>query len=121
MFKWLTMKNGAYRMHPVTLKTIFCGVPEDPAELVAGRYIYKGISVSREVRRNLKANIQQISQTDLNGLKEYTCTDKGYGESAILLALLNPDVKIKAHMSDEERREVASVSAMDFVNNIEFK
>ena len=121
MFKWLTMKNGTYRMHPVTLKTIFCGVPEDPAELVAGRYIYKGISVSREVKRNLKANIQQISQTDLNGLKEYTCTDKGYGESAILLALLNPDVKIKAHMSDDERREVASVSAMDFVNNIEFK
>ncbi|MBR4299469.1 MAG: hypothetical protein IKT59_07130 [Bacteroidales bacterium] len=121
MFKWLTMKNGSYRMHPVTLKTIFCGVPEDPAELVAGRYIYKGISVSREVKRNLKANIQQISQTDLNGLKEYTCTDKGYGETSILLALLNPDVKIKAHMTDEERREVAVVSAMDFVNNIEFK
>lgn len=121
LFKWLTMKNRSYRMHPVTLKTIFCGVPKDSVKLVAGRYLYKGISITREVKRNLKENSHQISHTDLSGVKEYSYTDMGYGESAILLALLNPDVKIKAHMSDDERREVALVSAMDFVNNIEFE
>ena len=120
LFKWLTMKNGVYRMHPVTLKTLFCGVPKDAADLVKGRYLYKGVSITNVVKRNLKENARLIAETDLKGKTEYTYTDMGYGESAILLAVLNPDVKIVAHMPDEEKRNIAVVSAKDFVNNIEF-
>ena len=72
------------------------------------------------VKRNLKMNSSSIIETNLSGKTEYSYIETGYGESAILLALLNPNVKIIAHMSDESRRDVAMVSAKDFVNNIEF-
>lgn len=120
LFKWLTMKNGKYRIHPVTLRTIFCGVTKDPVKLVKGRYLYKGISIMNEVNRNLKESSKKIAETDLMGKDEYKYTDPGFGECAILLALMNPEVKIIAHISDDERRKIAMVSATDFVNNIEF-
>lgn len=120
LFKWLTMKGGKYRIYPITLRSAVFGVPRDSVELVKGRYLYKGISVTNTVKRNLKANSKLISEIDLKGKTEYSYTDTGYGESAILLALLNPDVKIIAHMSDDSRRDVAMISATDFVNNIEF-
>lgn len=120
LFKWLTMKDGAYRLHPITLKTIFCGLPEDSVDLVKGRYIYKGVSITNEVNHTLKKNSPDIAKIDIKGREEYIFIDNGYGESAILLALLNPDVRIIANISDDERRDIARVAAMDFVNNIEF-
>ena len=43
LFKWFTTCKGLQRRYPVTLRSIFCGAPEDPGSLVHGRYIYKGI------------------------------------------------------------------------------
>lgn len=120
LFKWLTMKDGKCRIYPITLSSMVCGVPNDPIKLVRGRYLYKGISIMNTVKRNLKMNSSSIIETNLSGKTEYSYIETGYGESAILLALLNPNVKIIAHMSDESRRDVAMVSAKDFVNNIEF-
>ena len=120
LFKWLTMKNGAYRVHPVTIRTIFCGLPSDPVRLVKGRYLYKGMAIAKTVKRNLNENAQRIAEMDLAGKSEYAFTDSGYGESAILLALLNPQVRIIVNISDEDKLNIAEVSAKDFVNNIEF-
>jgi hypothetical protein len=50
----------------------------------------------------------------------YEMEDEGYGEKAIFLALINPDVKVIARIADDDRRRIAEVSAEDFVDNIEF-
>ena len=120
LFKWLTMKKGKYRSYPITLASVICGVPNDPVKLVKGRYLYKGVSIMNTVKRNLKTNSNSILNINLTGKTEYTYNDNGYGESAILLALLNPNVKIIAHLPDDIRRDIAMISAMGFVNNIEF-
>lgn len=120
LFKWLTMKGGKYRIYPITLASLVCDVPNDPVKLVKGRYLYKGMSIMNTVKRNLKTNSKSLKDINLSGKTEFTFNDNGYGESAILLALLNPNVKIIAHMSDDNRRDIAIISAMDFVNNIEF-
>lgn len=120
LFKWLTTKNGACRIHPITLRTLIFGIPSDPVRLVAGRYIYKAASVTKTVNRNLKTNAAHVRAIDIKGISEYEYNDDGYGESAILLALLNPGVKIKATLSDDDRRKIAEISAKDFITNIEF-
>ena len=120
LFKWLTMKDGKYRSYPITFISLLFGIPKDSVKLVKGRYLYKGISITNTVKRNLKTNTKSIVELDLKGKTEYLYTDNGYGESAILLAHLNPGVKIIAHVPDDYRREIAIVSATDFVNNIEF-
>lgn len=120
LFKWLTMKDGKYRTYPITFISLLFGIPKDSVKLVKGRYLYKGISITNTVKRNLKTNTKSIVELDLKGKTEYLYTDNGYGESAILLAHLNPGVKIIAHIPDDYRREIAIVSATDFVNNIEF-
>lgn len=120
LFKWLTMKDGKYRTYPITFISLLFGIPKDSVKLVKGRYLYKGISITNTVKRNLKTNTKSIVELDLKGKTEYLYTDNGYGESAILLAHLNPGVKIIAHVPDDYRREIAIVSATDFVNNIEF-
>lgn len=120
LFKWLTMKDGKYRTYPITFISLLFGIPKDSVKLVKGRYLYKGISIINTVKRNLKTNSKSIAELDLKGKTEYLYTDNGYGESAILLAHLNPEVKIIAHIPDDYRREIAIVSATDFVNNIEF-
>ena len=120
LFKWLTMKDGKYRTYPITFISLLFGIPKDSVKLVKGRYLYKGISITNTVKRNLKTNSKSIAELDLKGKTEYLYTDNGYGESAILLAHLNPGVKIIAHIPDDYRREIAIVSATDFVNNIEF-
>ena len=120
LFKWLTMNRGKYRTYPITFVSLLFGIPKDSVKLVKGRYLYKGISITNTVKRNLKMNSKSIIGLDLKGKTEYLYTDTGYGESAILLAHLNPGVKIIAHVPDDYRREIAIVSATDFVNNIEF-
>jgi len=115
-FKWLTTKDGKARRHPITLATIFRGYPKDPVAQVRGRYIYKGQEITRTVNANLK-KYATLSTIEDN----YHMTDEGYGETALLLALTNPTKHILAHIEDENRRQVAIVAAMDFVDNVEFE
>ena len=120
LFRWLTMKDGVYRKHPITIKTIFTGVPKNPVDLVRGRYLYKGTTITNIVSRNLDLHSMDIANLDIKDVQEYSYTDTGYGECSILLALLNPDVKIKSYIRDQDKRTIAKISAEDFVDNIEF-
>lgn len=116
MFRLLTTRNGRVRRHPVTLMTLLKGCPSDPLRLVRGRYIYKGKAIMRTVEANLKA----YEQIDTEGRNEVTIEDKGYGETALLLALTHPEIHVTAIMQDADRRRIAEVSAEDFITNIEF-
>ena len=117
-FRFLTEKNGKARRHPITLRTILKGYPSNPVEQVLGRYIYKGKYIMKTVSRNLKDI--EIEELDLKGKPSVTVTDYGYGEQAILTALLNPDTRVTAVITDDETRRIAEVAAMDFIDNIEF-
>ncbi len=116
LFKWLTTKNGKYRRHPITLKTLLLGSPKSPVEQVKGRYIYKGASIMRSVNANLRNYRIEAIQGD-----SYESYDSdGYGERAILMALTHPKVTIVVHIADEERRRVAQIAAEEFVSNVKF-
>lgn len=116
MFRLLTTKEGKIRRHPITLTTLIKGYPTDPVAQVRGRYIYKGKTIMRTIERNLK----EMEQIDLEGKQSLSYTDPGYGEQAILIALTNPELHVTALIGDDEKRRIAEVAAMDFVENIEF-
>lgn len=106
------------RLYPVTLKSLFLGVPKDTVSQVRGRYIYKGKDIERCVRRNLKEKAAEVLEMPLEGSVDYA--DEGYGELSILLALSHLEGKVIAHIPDEERRRIAQIAADGFVNNIVF-
>lgn len=117
LFRWLTEKNGKTRRHPVTLRTLLCGYPSDPVKKVRGRYLYKG----RRILRNVDEGLQKYREdTGIDMMPSVTICDEGYGEQAILTALNHPQTKVNVVMPDDERRRIAEVAAMDFVDNIEF-
>lgn len=112
LFRWITTKDGNPRKYPLTLRSVLFGEPSDPADKVIGRYIYKGLAISRAVKENLR----KFDATLFDGVYQ----DNGYGECAILMALLNPDRKVVARIEDDDRRRIAEVAADNFVDNIEF-
>ena len=121
LFSFLTTKKGQARRHPITLKTLFTGQPDDLASLVKGRYVYKGKEIERCVRRNLKENAASITGRDMTGLQSVNYRDEGYGELSLLLALSHPDVTVVSHIADEERRQIALVASKDIADNIIFQ
>ena len=121
MFRWLTMKNGEPRRYPVTLRTIFFGIPNDLRSAVEGRYIYKGKAVERTVRRNLKNKGKEMMELKTPQSQQIETVDEGYGELSLLLALSHKDLKVIAHIADDERRNIAEVAAGGIADNIEYK
>lgn len=121
LFRLMTIKGGCVRLYPVTLRSLFFGIPGGMASLVEGRYIYKGKAIEKSVHRNLRAKGSAIVHRDLTGRTEEDFHDDGYGELALLLALSHPEVKVNAHISDEDHRRIALIAAKGLVNNIDFK
>lgn len=117
-FRWITMKGDVARKYPLTLGSLFGRTPQTPEAQVYARYIYKGSEITREVRRSLRQSAVELKTLKLE--PTYEMNDEGYGEKAIFLALINPDVKVIARIADDDRRRIAEVSAEDFVDNIEF-
>jgi hypothetical protein len=117
-FRWITMKGDVARKYPLTLGSLFGRTPQTPEAQVYARYIYKGSEITREVRRSLRQSAVELKTLKLE--PTYEMEDEGYGEKAIFLALINPDVKVIARIADDDRRRIAEVSAEDFVDNIEF-
>lgn len=121
LFSFLTTKKGRARRHPITLKTLFTGQPDDLVTLVKGRFVYKGKEIERCVRRNLRESAASVTGRDLTGLQSVDYRDEGYGELSLLLALSHPDVTVVSHIADEERRQIALVASKDIADNIIFQ
>jgi 1-acyl-sn-glycerol-3-phosphate acyltransferase len=78
------------------------------ADLVMKNYIYKGPAIEREVRRNLRKNKnyeKAIAATPDEG--EITIDSIGYGEYALLLALVKKRLKITAVEPDPDKYALA--------------
>lgn len=120
IFKWLTLRKGERRVYPLTFRYLLHGGPSDAKERVLARYAYKGKTICRTVKRNLRLAENDLSRYAMDG-NYVTVMDNGYGETAIYLALCNPDMHITAVIDDEDRKQIARISSENFIGNIEIR
>lgn len=136
VFNLLTRRrNGEYRLRPLTIGGVMrrlCGKGGDGmmpkacdsrgyAELVYERYLYKGLHIQRTVGRSLRANDCFSSSVDRDYAgREITVENCGYGEEALLMALVHPDKTVIARDPDPEKLSVLRSSAEGLVTNIRF-
>ncbi len=128
VFRWLVYGPNGYRKRPITLRTLFSRHRDQiPTELeaicafVADAYYYKGRSMHRAVKRTL-ADRQTLQQAILapSSVDNPTITivDHGYGETALVAALLYPQATILAEVDDDECQSVVENCGMKIVRNI---
>jgi 1-acyl-sn-glycerol-3-phosphate acyltransferase len=94
--------------------------PDYYADLVMKNYIYKGSTIEREVRRNLKKHknyAAEIAAIPDDGA--VTIQNTGYGEFALLLSLVKKDLQITAIEPDHDRRALAENCA-SVPNNLNY-
>ena len=88
-----------------------CRRVETPAyftDLVLHNYIYKGPSVERAVRHALRQHDNYTAEISaLPDSGEVTLRNTGYGEQALLAALVKPHLQITAVEPDDDRRAIA--------------
>jgi len=78
------------------------------ADLVLHNYIYKGPSVERAVRHALRQHDNYTAEISaLPDSGEVTLRNTGYGEQALLAALVKPHLRITAVEPDDDRRAIA--------------
>ena len=79
------------------------------SDLVRHNYIYKGPSVERTVRRNLKKhnNYQEII-SQLRDKNRVLIVNCGYGELPLLLSLVHKNINIVATETDTDKLELAA-------------
>lgn len=128
LFKWLVMKDGQYRKHPLTLMSMLGlrhrkedGSMDYYTSLVRDRYLYKGREITTAVNRSLgNRDMYSWIQAETPS-KVVVIRNAGYGELALLYALSHPDVEVMAIEADDEKLEIGRISAMDIVENLTFQ
>ena len=83
--------------------------PDYFADLVVHNYIYKGPAVERAVRASLRRHANYA--TEIAALPDHgtvTIRNTGYGERALLMALVKPELQIRAIEPDDDRRAIAT-------------
>lgn len=142
LFNWLTRhSNGEYRRRPLTVGTLLrhlaaaCHCPGNRrqhddaapgvadsrayATLVYERYLYKGQHIQHTVGRNLKVRRCYADTVDrpYEG-QEITVENCGYGEEALLMALVHPDKTVVARDVDALKLSVLRSAAEGLVDNL---
>lgn len=84
---------------------------------VIDRYRYKGAELLAEVKRNLKSPAMPHIPDDC---AEVAMPNTGYGEIALLTAMVRPDVKFVVSEPDDERREIAKYAAHGVAPNLTY-
>ncbi len=119
-FRWLVYdRNGNERRQPITLCGLLFRNRNSAYQKVSDRYRYRGVEISMAVNRRLRywrsheAELSQLSDGE-------TITDDGWGETALLVALLNPQRRYVAVIADDERAIVARHATENVTNNLEY-
>ena len=90
--------------------------------LLLDRYRYKGMEVLTTVKSNLKKHGNYSTYIDREfSEKTILIKNSGYGEMALLFALVHPDKKIIAYEENEEKNELAKYAAEGIVKNTSFQ
>ncbi len=117
-FRWLVYdRNGNERRQPITLCGLLFRNRNSAYQKVLDRYRYRGVGISTAVNRRLRywrsheAELTQLSDGE-------TITDDGWGETALLVALLNPQRRYVAVIADDERALVARHAYENVTDNL---
>ena len=120
-FRWLVYdKNGHERWQPITICGLLFRNRNSAFKKVSNRYRYRGIEISTAVNRRLRylrKHTEELQQLSL--AKAFI--DNGWGETAMIVAMLNPDSSFVAYMKDEERRTVASNAIDGYMTNLKIE
>ena len=110
IFRWLVCDINGYRRRPLTLRSLLTRQDEhDYIGLVSDRYRYRGIEVYSAVRRGLRRLRQHPEQLEhLSTGGPIVVKDCGWGERALVIALMYPDCDVYAEVADEEHAVVCS-------------
>ena len=120
-FRWLVYdKNGHERWQPITICGLLFRNRNSAFKKVSNRYRYRGIEISTAVNRRLRYLRKHTEELQQFSLAK-TFIDNGWGETAMIVAMLNPDSLFVAYMKDEERRTVASNAIDGFMTNLKIE
>lgn len=89
------------------------------APLVIDRYRYKENDIFRRVRRSMPGIIRESLVTMSDG--DIDIVDTGYGQKALLLALLHPDRTVNVSFAEPSNAEVLRICAEGIAPNIRIK
>lgn len=123
IFNWLVKHKGEYRVRPLSLQMLFRRRKEGVAyyhDLVLDRYRYKGVEVFSTIKRNLRRNRDYqawMEQQDTS--QPVIIPSAGYGEKALLFALLHPETKVIAVEADPDKCRLMKFSMEGIVVNVE--
>ncbi|MBQ5351397.1 MAG: acyltransferase, partial [Bacteroidaceae bacterium] len=88
--------------------------------LVKDLYMYRGVDIMRSVNRNLRRNGNYSAIVDAPVSAAKVVIDGvGYGEAALLFALVHPDVQVVAVEADADKRTVAQNCIGEVAPNVE--
>lgn len=141
IFKFLVMKDGKYRLRPLSVNLLFhhryaVGEEKYYHYLVLDRYRYKGVEVFSAVKRNLRrthdyqawmaslddankpAMDESAAMDDTIG-KNIVVENAGYGEQVLLYALHHPEAKIIAVEADAEKCDLMRYCMEGVVSNVQ--
>ena len=122
IFKFLVSKNGKYRRRPLSVTYLFHHRKRDSRYLhylVLDRYRYKGVEVFSAVKRNLKRTDdyrEWIAEQDTS--RPVIVEQAGYGEQAMMFALLHPEAQVIAVEADAEKCDLMKYSMEGIVENV---
>lgn len=125
IFKFLVMKKGKYRYRPLSLSLLFRqhyakGSIKYAHYLVLDRYRYKGADVFVTVKRNLRRTHDYYDWVKAqDNAHPVVIEQAGFGEKALLYALLHPRAKVIAVETDEEKCDLMRYSMAGVVDNVE--
>ena len=91
------------------------------APLVLDRYRYKGVELMRTIQSNLKNHSNYSEEIDRDIVEESIYINHcGYGEKALLMALVHPDKQIIASEADKDKLTIAKYAAEGIVSNLTY-
>lgn len=121
IFRWLVYtKDGNERRRPITLRNLLCGYSNNTFHIVSDRYRYRGIEISTSVNRHLRYWRNHSSELELLS-KDEIIKDNGWGETAMLIALLNPQRQYMTIFEDKERAIIARYAIEGVINNLKIE
>ncbi len=120
-FRWLVYdRNGNERKQPITLCGLLFRNRNSAYQKVSDRYRYRGVGISTAVNRRLHylrkhpEELQQLSSTPV-------FVDNGWGETAMIVAMLNPDRSFVAKMKNKERSVIANNAIDGYMTNLKIE
>ena len=120
-FRWLVYdRNGNERKQPITLCGLLFRNRNSAYQKVLDHYRYRGVGISTAVNRRLHylrkhpEELQQLSSTPV-------FVDNGWGETAMIVAMLNPDRSFVAKMKNKERSIIANNAIDGYMTNLKIE